>query len=91
MIDYPKKDGQFLSIEEVSDKMFRKPLFKSALALCVSKTKAGLDSLLECLVTADNAVEYSDNPRTSFTITAQQYPTAAPPARVPVNVINLVM
>lgn len=79
LIDYPKKEGQFLSIDKVSDKIFREPRFKSALAPCISKSKSGLNMLFDYLTTAPDAVEFSDNPRTEFTITAQQYPTAAPP------------
>lgn len=78
LVDYPKKDNQYLSIEELSDKIFRKALFKSALAPCISKTKAGLNPLLEHLTSEDNCFEFSDNPRTSFVISAKQYPTAAP-------------
>ncbi|KAG2196751.1 hypothetical protein INT47_009642 [Mucor saturninus] len=77
LIDYPKKDNQFMSIEMLSDKIFRKPLFKSALAPCISKTKSGLNSLFDYL--GEHAVEFSDNPRTSFSISAKQYPTAPPP------------
>ncbi|KAI8987668.1 hypothetical protein BDF20DRAFT_851556 [Mycotypha africana] len=79
LIDYPKKDGKFLTIEDVSEKMFKKPMFKSALAPCISKTRAGLQNLFEALGDDPNAVEFSDNPQTSFVITADQYPQAAPP------------
>lgn len=79
LIDYPKKDDKFMTIESVSDKMFRKPLFKSALAPCISKRRNGVNALFEYL--GVKAVEFSDNPRTSFSINAKQYPTAAP-ARV---------
>ncbi|CAO3645304.1 unnamed protein product [Mucor hiemalis] len=78
LVDYPKKDNQYLTIEELSDKIFKKALFKSALAPCISKTKAGLNPLLEHLTSEDNCYEFSDNPRTSFVISAKQYPTAAP-------------
>ncbi|KAI7901909.1 uncharacterized protein BX663DRAFT_436641 [Cokeromyces recurvatus] len=79
LIDYPKKDGQFLSIEEVSDKIFHKPQFKSALAPCISRTQQGLKGLFEYLSEDQHAVAFSENPRTSFVIMADQYPFAAPP------------
>ncbi|KAI9257045.1 hypothetical protein EDC94DRAFT_615126 [Helicostylum pulchrum] len=81
LIDYPKKGG-YLTIDTIANKVFRKKLFKSALAPCISTTHVGLDSLFGFLSSPGNAIEFSDNPRTSFSITAQQYPTAAP-ARIP--------
>lgn len=88
LINYRKKDNQFLSLDDVSEKMFRKSKFKSALAPCISKTRKGLQDLFQYLTQNADAVEYSDNPRTSFAIAADQYPFAAqsrepgqPPAR----------
>ncbi|KAI9487138.1 MAG: hypothetical protein EXX96DRAFT_67049 [Benjaminiella poitrasii] len=79
LIDYPKKDGQFLSIEEVSDKMFHKPQFKSALAPCISRTQQGMKGLFEYLSENQHAVAFSENPRTSFVVAADQYPFAPTP------------
>ena len=78
LIDYPKKDNKFLSIEELSDKIFKKAAFKSALAPCLGKTKADLNHLFEHLTNEKEVYEFSDNPKTSFNIKAKQYPTAAP-------------
>ncbi|KAI9261739.1 hypothetical protein BY458DRAFT_515758 [Sporodiniella umbellata] len=72
LIDFPKYDGRVFSIEDVSEKLFRKSKFKSALAPCISKTETSLDSLFRYL--AEKGQEFSDNPRTSFVITADQYP-----------------
>ncbi|GAN00711.1 hypothetical protein MAM1_0002c00133 [Mucor ambiguus] len=81
LLNYKDKK-EFLSIEYVSDQMFRKTRFRSELAPCVSKSLQGLSGLFEFLTTDPDAVEFSDNPRTSFVINAQQYPNAAPP-RIP--------
>ncbi|KAI8047407.1 uncharacterized protein B0P05DRAFT_560755 [Gilbertella persicaria] len=79
LMNYPKKDDKYLSIEKVSDKIFRKPMFKSALAPCMSKTRDHLQHLFDYLSNGTDAVEYSENPRTSFVVHAKQYPAAAPP------------
>ncbi|KAF1805935.1 hypothetical protein V8B55DRAFT_1487132 [Mucor lusitanicus] len=81
LLNYKDKK-EFLSIEYVSDQMFRKARFRSELAPCISKSLQGLSGLFEFLSTDPDAVEFSDNPRTSFVINAQQYPNAAPP-RIP--------
>ncbi|ORE10903.1 hypothetical protein BCV72DRAFT_198671 [Rhizopus microsporus var. microsporus] len=78
LVDYPKKDQMHLTIEEVSDNMFKKKRFKSALAPCMSKSLENLDMLFEYLGT--KAQEFSENPKTSFVILAHQYPIAASPA-----------
>ncbi|CEP13605.1 hypothetical protein [Parasitella parasitica] len=82
LVQYPKMKTPFLSVEYVSDRLFRKTGFVSELAPCISKSFQGLGGLFEFLSTDPDAVEFSDNPRTSFAISAQQYPDAAPP-RVP--------
>lgn len=79
LVDYPKKKTGFLSLEYVSDKLFNKAQFRSELAPCVSKTFQGLNGLLESLSADPDVVMFSDNPRTSFAIKAEQYPFAAPP------------
>ncbi|KAG1470753.1 hypothetical protein G6F56_002500 [Rhizopus delemar] len=76
LVDFPKKDNENLTIEEVSENMFKKSRFKSALAPCISKTRTNLESLFDYL--ANNGQEFSDNPRTSFDITADQYPVSIP-------------
>lgn len=81
LLNYKDKK-EFLTIEYVSDQMFRKARFRSELAPCISKSLQGLSGLFEFLNTDPDAVEFSENPRTSFVINAQQYPNAAPP-RVP--------
>ncbi|KAK4513054.1 uncharacterized protein ATC70_000091 [Mucor velutinosus] len=81
LLNYKDKK-EFLTIEYVSDQMFRKAKFRSELAPCISKSLQGLSGLFEFLTTDPDAVEFSDNPRTSFVINAQQYPNAAPP-RIP--------
>lgn len=78
LVDYPKRDQMHLTIEEVSDKMFKKEKFKSALAPCMSKSLESFDMLFEYLGT--KAQEFSENPKTSFVILAHQYPIAASPA-----------
>ncbi|OBZ91554.1 hypothetical protein A0J61_00364 [Choanephora cucurbitarum] len=80
LIDYPKKQD-YLSIDYITD-MFRKPRFNSALAPCIGKSEEHLGHLFDFLSNDSEAVEFSENPRTSFIIHAQQYPTAAPP-RIP--------
>ncbi|KAI9342139.1 hypothetical protein BD770DRAFT_398763, partial [Pilaira anomala] len=79
LIDYPKED-KYMTIGSVSDKIFRKKQFKSALAPCISKTKEGLDLLFGYTYgfSQKYATEFSDNSRTSFSIKAKQYPTAPP-------------
>lgn len=79
LIDYPNRENQFLSLEEVSEKIFRKPLFKSSLAPCISKTQEGLQDLFQHLTLSPDAAEYASNPRTSFSIVADQYPFAPQP------------
>lgn len=82
LIDYPVGKGQFLSIDYVSQKMFRKQKFKSALAPCISKSQQGLKNLFEFLNDDPDTIEFSHNPQTSFAINAQQY-AFAPPQRIP--------
>ncbi|KAI8643273.1 hypothetical protein BD408DRAFT_415253 [Parasitella parasitica] len=82
LVQYPKMKTEFLSVEYVSDRLFRKNGFLSELAPCISKSFQGLSGLFEFLSTDPDAVEFSDNPRTSFAISAKQYPFAAPP-RIP--------
>ncbi|KAI8373709.1 hypothetical protein BD560DRAFT_394104 [Blakeslea trispora] len=80
LIDYPKK-REYFSIDYATE-LFRKPKFNSALAPCIGKTEEHLLHLFDFLSKDPEAVEFSENPRTSFVIHAQQYPTAAPP-RIP--------
>lgn len=77
LVDFPRKDDENLTIEYVSDKMFKRPKFNSVLAPCISKTRENLDSLFEYL--GAHGQEFSDNPRTSFVIIADQHPVAATP------------
>ncbi|CAO3667753.1 unnamed protein product [Rhizopus stolonifer] len=76
LIDFPRKDDIQLTIEQVSSKIFNKERFVSALAPCIGKTEQDLDSLFKYLKTHGD--EFSDNPRTSFLITAEQHPSTIP-------------
>ncbi|KAG1473992.1 hypothetical protein G6F56_000628 [Rhizopus delemar] len=76
LIDFPRKDDIQLTIEQVSSKIFNKERFVSALAPCIGKTEQDLDSLFKYLKTHGD--EFSDNPRTSFLITAAQHPSTIP-------------
>jgi hypothetical protein len=82
LVNYPGNRTGFLPLEYVSEKLFNKSRFCSELAPCISKTFQGLNGLFESLSTDPDVVMFSDNPRTSFAIKAEQYPFAAPP-RIP--------
>jgi hypothetical protein len=79
LINYTKCENQFMALDDVSEKMFRHKRFMSALAPCISKTRQGLQGLFQHLTQSTDTVEYSDNPRTSFAITADQHPFASQP------------
>ncbi|KAF7724899.1 hypothetical protein EC973_000558 [Apophysomyces ossiformis] len=76
LVDYPKKEGVMYTTEHLSDKYFPRPKFHSVLAPCIAKTSEQINPLFDYL--SHHAQEYSDSPRTTFTIEALQYPTLAP-------------
>ncbi|KAG0171118.1 hypothetical protein DFQ28_001571 [Apophysomyces sp. BC1034] len=76
LVDYPKKESNMFTTEELSDKYFPQPKFRSVLAPCIAKNRDQIKPLFEHL--SHHGVEYSDSPRTTFTIDALQYPTLAP-------------
>ncbi|KAI8393796.1 uncharacterized protein BYT42DRAFT_542000 [Radiomyces spectabilis] len=74
LVDYPKKSSDhFFTIEELSDKYFPKPQFRSVLAPCIGKTRTQMKPLFEYLTT--HCEEFADSPRTSYSINAMQQPT----------------
>ncbi|KAI9243630.1 hypothetical protein BDA99DRAFT_530135 [Phascolomyces articulosus] len=71
LTDYPKREDA-LSLEAIANKYFPMAKFKSVLAPCIGKTKEDLQPLFEWL--SSNCIQFTDSPRTSYTIEADQYP-----------------
>jgi hypothetical protein len=75
--NFRPKENVFLPIERVSEKLFRNAGTESSLAPCLSTSRSGLDSLFEYL--SIHGEEFSDSPKTSFTIHADQHAQLHPP------------
>ncbi|KAI7872469.1 hypothetical protein BDF14DRAFT_508799 [Spinellus fusiger] len=77
LVNYPSKKKVNYTIENLTDKYLPNSKFYSVLAPCIGKTREDMSQLFEFLST--RCEEYSDSPRTSFSIDALQYPTFSPP------------
>lgn len=69
--DYPKRERLY-EIEEITEKLFPNPRFRSELAPCIAVNKEDMGSFIAYV--AEHGVMYASSPSTSYTITAEQYP-----------------
>lgn len=74
-VDYPSKKSLF-EIEDLVDKYFPNPKFVSKLAPCIGTTFEDVQPLFVHM--ANHGVQFSDSPRTTFSIQAEQYPNFVP-------------
>ncbi|KAJ2956562.1 hypothetical protein NQZ79_g7597 [Umbelopsis isabellina] len=87
LIDYPNRTDP-LSLEDLSQKYFPNPKFRSGLAPCIATKKSHMEPLLEYLNRTCH--EYHDSPRVSFAIDTLQLPSFTSPSRdrrdsIPIN------
>ncbi|CAO3692213.1 unnamed protein product [Umbelopsis ramanniana] len=78
LVDYPNRTDP-LSLEDLAQKYFPNPKFRSGLAPCISVDKNHINPLLEHL--NRNCHEYHDSPQVTFAIDTLQYPTFTVPVR----------
>ncbi|KAI9491950.1 hypothetical protein BDB00DRAFT_766158 [Zychaea mexicana] len=75
LTDYPKRQGN-ITLEDLAIKIFPHRKFKSVLAPCIGRSEGELHPLFEWLTS--NCIKFTDSPRTSYTIEADQYPQFLP-------------
>ncbi|KAI9497694.1 hypothetical protein BDB00DRAFT_803640 [Zychaea mexicana] len=71
LTDYPNRQDT-IPLEDLANKFFPHHKFRSVLAPCIGRSIEELHPLFEWL--SSNCIQFTDSPRTSYTVEADQYP-----------------